>query len=204
MKKIIILLLIATPAMAQEPPIAAGAEVLAVANSYMGKRVSMGICWQFVQRVLKKSEATITINDTVAVPRPGDVYMTYGIYDSVVPILDKLGDCCAYRVWGYPPHIAIVSKNLGGNQCAIIEQNGYGSRDKVAIDTIDVYARKCQLSMGQYFIRPHFGEYTDNAKRLVKGGDPINPKKLSVFPIPGETCNEDWEKYFKEHEISVW
>ena len=142
-------------------------QVLEVANSYMGKRVSAGICWQLVQRVLKESGTTVSFSDTVKDVRPGDIYRTKGVYDSIVPVVDKNGDAYADRYYGTGSHIAIVSQVLGDSIYEIIEQNGEGKRDKVRKRIVDIKIKDNQFTLGQYFLRPREGEYNQATKRFI-------------------------------------
>ena len=154
-----ILLLIMTPGHGQ---------VLEVANSYMGKRVSTGICWQLVQRVLKESGTTVSFSDTVKDVRPGDIYNSNGVYDSIIPVVDKDGYVYADNCYGgTPAHIAIVSQVLGDSIYEIIEQNGEGRRDKVRKRIIDIKLEDNQTTWGQYFLRPRKGEYTKETKHFI-------------------------------------
>ena len=143
-------------------------QVLEVANSYMGKRVSTGICWQLVQKVLKESGTTVSLSDTVKDVRPGDIYKSKGVFDSIVPVVGKDGYVYADKCYsGTPAHIAIVSQVLGDSIYEIIEQNGEGKRDKVRKRIVDIKLEGRQ-TLGQYFLRPREGEYTKETKWVVK------------------------------------
>jgi len=142
-------------------------QVLEVANSYMGKRVSTGICWQLVQKVLKESGTTVSLSDTVKDVRPGDIFRTNGVFDSIVPIADKNGDVYANRFYGLTAHIAIVSQVLGDSIYEIIEQNGEGRRDKVRKRIVDIKIKDNQFTLGQYFLRPREGECNQATKRFI-------------------------------------
>ena len=158
LKKIIFILLITTTSVAQEPVIDAGAEVLEIANSYIGKRIKTGICWQFVHKVLVETGNTVSLSDSVEIPLPGDIYVTNGIYDSVVPLLDE-GYVYEYQVYGgkIGPHVAIISKVLGDHKFEILDQNSKGRRNPVTKRIIDISVGPGQTSLGCYFLRPKKG-----------------------------------------------
>ena len=151
MKKIIILLLVTN--------FCYGQDILTVANSYVGKRVKTGICWQFVHKVLVETGNAVSLSDSVEIPLPGDIYHTGGIYDSVVALRDDYGYVYEYQVYGgkIGPHVAIISKVLGDNKFEMLDQNSKGWRNPVTKRIIDISVGPGQTSLGCYFLRPKKG-----------------------------------------------
>ena len=158
MKKIIVLLLLTN--------FCYGQDILTVANSYLGKRAGNGICWQYIKHVLKDSKHTI--GEVVENPRPGDICMNLGKKDSLIPILDKYGDCYAYRLYGGREHIMIITKVLGNNTYEVLEQNANGKRDPVSRGKLDLNAKPHQDDWGATFYRPTKGKLTKEDIKTIR------------------------------------
>jgi len=132
--------------------------VMEVAEGYMGQNVSRGHCRHFVVQVIKDAGMTLNKEDTVAVPLPGDVFVTAGIFIVTSTIMAD------YHWPQMPPHTAIVTKALEDDQYEVIHQNmGEG----VTRDTLDLSLRPDRITLGIYFVRPTKGEFTREAKKII-------------------------------------
>lgn len=131
------------------------------AQTKLGKRVGLGNCRHFVNRILKNTGTTVGPADTVSrgTVRPGDVFLTAGFYR--VTTGDIYED-----IEGMPAHTAIVLAVLGNNRYEIIEQN-YVSK-KVSIRIIDLTIHGYTRDYGTYFLRPRTGKHDKAAKKFLK------------------------------------
>ena len=135
-----------------------GQSVMEVAEGYIGQSVDKGHCRHFVVQVIKEAGMTLNKEDTVAVPLPGDVFVTAGIFKVTSTTMAD------YHWPQMPPHTAIVTKVLDDDQYEVIHQNlGEG----VTRDTLDLSLTLDRITIGIYFVRPTKGEFTHEAKRII-------------------------------------